>query len=78
MSVGAKVVDSGVRYCVVCGNGSHRTDWVRKSGDSVACDFHSDAEFQKAIAARSQAPAQAQAAKAPGAPAAPATAFKKG
>ena len=41
------------RSCVVCGQGSHRTDWIKKSKDGkhVACDNHSDAEIEKAVAA---------------------------
>lgn len=41
------------RKCVVCGSGSHRTDWVRVSGDGkfVACDNHSEEVFNNACAA---------------------------
>jgi hypothetical protein len=38
-----------VRFCVVCGNGSHRKDWVNKSGNFVACDHHTKDEFSKAL-----------------------------
>ena len=51
------------RICVVCGQGSHRTDWINKSGNFVACDNHSSGEVARAVA-KAQAPA-------PVAPAAP-------
>jgi hypothetical protein len=43
----------GIQYCVVCGNGSHRTDWknASKDGKFVACDSHSSTEFAAAIKA---------------------------
>lgn len=72
-----QVLDTTAKYCVVCGMGSHRLDWIRKSGNYVACDRHSDAEMQKAISAL-EAP-QAAVSKAAGSTAsAPTTAFKKG
>jgi hypothetical protein len=45
------------RFCVVCGMGSHRTDWLKQKGDFVACDSHSDEEFAKAITAKTPSPA---------------------
>lgn len=48
---------SEIKYCVVCGNGSHRTDWINKSGNFVACDSHSKDEVAKAVA-KASAPAQ--------------------
>lgn len=36
--------------CVCCGAASHRTDWINKSGKSVACDKHSKSEFASAVA----------------------------
>ncbi len=46
----------GVFYCVVCGMGSHRTDWIKKSAPAdkfqyVACDFHTDKEVADAVKA---------------------------
>lgn len=42
------------QFCVVCGQGSHRTDWVNKFKANgtlyVACDNHSTDQVQKAIA----------------------------
>ena len=49
--------------CVVCGQGSDRTDWINKSGNFVACDNHSSGEVARAIAK-----AQASAPVAPAAP----------
>ena len=51
------------QFCVVCGTGSDRTDWINKSGNFVACDSHLGAEIARAVA-KAQAPA-------PVAPAAP-------
>jgi hypothetical protein len=39
-----------VRFCVVCGNGSHREDWRNSKEGYVACDGHSTSEFEAAIA----------------------------
>lgn len=41
------------KHCVVCGQGSTREEWIKKSKDGkyVACDSHSDAEIEKAVAA---------------------------
>lgn len=51
------------RGCVVCGQGSHRTDWIRTKKVSgvlfVACDSHSESEFNAAIQ-RASAPAPAK------------------
>jgi hypothetical protein len=38
-----------LKTCVVCGAGSHRTDWINKSGNEVACDSHSKDEVARAI-----------------------------
>ena len=45
------VSEAGIKYCVVCGAGSHRKDWVNKVGNSVACDSHSRDEVARAVAA---------------------------
>lgn len=42
--------DAGVQYCVVCGAGSHRTDWKNKVGKYVACDSHAANEVKDAAA----------------------------
>lgn len=44
---------SETKHCVVCGQGSTRETWIKKSKDGkhVACDNHSDAEVEKAVAA---------------------------
>jgi hypothetical protein len=41
------------RFCVVCGLGSHRTDWATKT---PACDNHSQAEVAAALKAAKPAP----------------------
>ncbi len=59
------------KFCVVCGAGSHRGDWINKTGNFVACDFHSKDELAVAVA-KAMKPAPAK----PGTPippAAPAT-----
>jgi hypothetical protein len=38
-----------MKTCVVCGASSHRTDWVNKMGDYVACDSHSRVEMGDAV-----------------------------
>jgi hypothetical protein len=42
-----------MKHCIVCGAGSHRTDWIKKFavGDTqyVACDYHTDQECEAAI-----------------------------
>jgi hypothetical protein len=43
-------VEPKVKTCVVCGFASHRTDWINKQGDYVACDSHAVGEFQRAVA----------------------------
>ena len=40
-----KVVE---RFCVVCGQGSHRSDWA--ASPSPACDSHSETEVREAVA----------------------------
>jgi NMD protein affecting ribosome stability and mRNA decay len=46
-------LSSELRKCVVCGNGSHRTDWIQRYsvGETlyVACDYHTDKECEIAI-----------------------------
>lgn len=42
---------ASVKYCIICGQGSHRTDWRNVSGNLVACDHHSKEEFAKAVGA---------------------------
>jgi hypothetical protein len=37
------------KACIVCGKGSHRTDWINKGEDYVACDNHTPAEIKKAL-----------------------------
>lgn len=61
-----------LRNCVVCGLGSHRTDWVRRAKVGnvlyVACDSHTDQELMAAVnAATVKAKKEAEAAKAPAA-----------
>ena len=68
-----------LKTCVVCGMASHRTDWLRVSGDYVACDRHSMEEMSDAIAAlqtpvaEKVAPTGEVVAPTPPAPSAPAT-----
>jgi hypothetical protein len=66
-----EVPNDGAQYCVVCGQGSHRTDWKNKVGDAVACDGHSVADMNKAIADAKQTVAPATPPKTPRAPPAP-------
>jgi hypothetical protein len=55
-SVGSEVKKVVEKFCVVCGLGSHRTDWQDK--DVVACDGHSKDEVAKAVqASKTQTPA---------------------
>lgn len=56
-----------IQYCVVCGRGSHRTDWINTSGSYVACDYHTKEQMVKAIADKSvkESPAPAPTTKAP-------------
>lgn len=71
-------VDGGIKYCAVCGQGSHRTDWIKKLPDGgVACDSHTQEEIAKhqaqpkvAVAVAGQ---QAGAPAAPPSPSAPST-----
>lgn len=39
------------RFCVVCGMGSHRTDWANRT---PACDNHSKAEVDAALASKTK------------------------
>jgi hypothetical protein len=52
------------KACVVCGLGSHRSDWLKKSGEYVACDHHTQAEIDEHVAiAKKNATATASAPK---------------
>lgn len=53
-----------LQTCIVCGMQSHRTDWINKQGDYVACDRHQKAEFQRAIVDKNNATASASSAAA--------------
>jgi hypothetical protein len=65
---------AALQTCVVCGAGSHRTDWINKSGGFVACDSHSKDEVAKAVAAAGKSGTVAAAAPtAKGVPIPPAT-----
>jgi hypothetical protein len=44
------------KNCVVCGLGSNREKWNLVSGDFVACDHHTQKEFQDAIKAAKALP----------------------
>ena len=44
-------------YCVVCGQGSHRKDWIGVK--NPACDSHSKEQVAAAIAAKNPTPAPA-------------------
>lgn len=63
------------RTCVVCGAKSHRVNWVHekivKDTKYVACDKHSAAEFDKAVAGAEAIKAKAAIATAKAAPAKP-------
>jgi hypothetical protein len=53
----------GTMHCIVCGAGSHRTDWIKKSQPQdkvqyVACDYHTDKEVNDAVKEQSAPPAQ--------------------
>jgi hypothetical protein len=56
---------SAHKICVVCGQGSNRTDWknqaVRNGETFVGCDHHTKEEFLKALPAPT-APATAKSA----------------
>jgi hypothetical protein len=54
------------KYCVVCGQGSTRDDWQGK--DVVACDNHSKADVDAAIAKLKKESAAKGNSKAPVAP----------
>jgi hypothetical protein len=43
------MADEGIKYCVVCGAGSHRLDW-QSSTKPVACDTHTKEEVDTALA----------------------------
>lgn len=60
-SQASPVVDnSGIQYCVVCGMGSHRKDWIKKAAVGgkvyVACDSHSQSDVQAAAVAAATPP----------------------
>jgi hypothetical protein len=38
-----------IQFCCVCGRGSNRASWNYQNGALVACDFHSQPEFQWAV-----------------------------
>lgn len=40
---------ASLKTCVVCGMQSHRSDWILKSGNFVACDNHSKDELALAV-----------------------------
>lgn len=42
------------RFCVVCGMGSHRTDWANRT---PACDQHSKEEVAAALASKTKSKA---------------------
>jgi len=59
MSGTSTVLDDGQLFCVVCGMGSHRTDWIKKGPGWVACDGHSNAEINAALKPVKSEPAPA-------------------
>jgi hypothetical protein len=63
--------------CVVCGQGSNRTDWINKSGNFVACDSHSSGEVARAVAKVQAVKLVAPAPPTKGVPIPPATPVKK-
>lgn len=46
-----------VKFCVVCGAGSHREDW-QKAAKYVACDNHTPAEVKAASDSADKAAAE--------------------
>ncbi len=70
----------GIKYCVVCGAGSHRTDWINKGGVGagayVACDKHTASEISAALAKLGQAAPKGGATPAPARPTVPMTPVK--
>jgi hypothetical protein len=52
MTETAKLVE---RFCVVCGQGSHRADW--QDASAPACDSHSKDEVAAALKAKADKPA---------------------
>lgn len=51
------MASDGSKSCIVCGEESHRTSWDKetKDGNFVACDNHTDAEFNAAVKAATPA-----------------------
>jgi hypothetical protein len=48
---------ASLQYCVVCGRGSNRVwNYIDPTLTYVACDFHSQPEFQTAISNLAKAP----------------------
>lgn len=45
------------KFCIVCGQGSHRLDW--QSRDNPSCDSHSPEEVKAALAKLKPSPAPA-------------------
>jgi len=45
------------KYCIVCGQGSHRLDWQSK--DNPTCDTHTSTEIQAALAKLKPSPVPA-------------------
>lgn len=45
------------RKCVVCGQGSHRSDWADKA--NPACDSHSEEEVRAATSSKSRSESKA-------------------
>jgi hypothetical protein len=41
--------DDKLRFCVVCGQGSHREKWTKSGKDWVACDKHTDEEIKASL-----------------------------
>ena len=60
------------KVCVVCGQGSTRTDWINKSGNFVACDSHLGAEIARAVAKAQATPVAPAASTGKGVPIPPA------
>lgn len=45
-----------LKFCVVCGEGSHREKWKNTSGEFVACDQHTTGEIAEAVKLAKAAP----------------------
>lgn len=57
MATPSEILKPVERFCVVCGAGSHRSDWINKLGDYVACDSHSKQELADAVASKTSSAA---------------------